>query len=157
MRHSKVLVVLLISLLVLSFQVRAEGEEDKVFSVMLYPIGLALGYYSTELEYRFAPNMSIPLEIKYLDLDIGGVSNIIQDSWKYKIIKLKGKRGGEHKKISSVKDMIKQILVKRNFDNWLKEYINKLRTVSQIDINKKVVNELRKWYNNQVDSLKAEG
>jgi len=80
-----------------------------------------------------------------IDLEIGGISEIIQ--WRgYRIIKLKGKRGGEHEEFSSVKDRIVQILIKIKFDNWSKEYINKLRNVSQIDINKKVVNELRKRY-----------
>ena len=102
---------------------------------------------------RLSPDMRMAI----IDLEIGGVSDIIQDSRKYKIIKLKGKRGGEHKKISSVKHRIKQILGKSKFDNWLKEYIDKLRNVSQIDINKKVVNELRERYNIQVDRLKTEG
>ena len=92
--------------------------------------------------WRLSPDMRMAI----IDLEIGGVSDIIQDSRKYKIIKLKGKRGGEYEKFSSVKDMIIQILGKIKFDNWLKEYIDKLRNVSQIDINKKVVNELRKQY-----------
>ncbi|MCJ7616118.1 MAG: peptidylprolyl isomerase, partial [Desulfobacterales bacterium] len=81
-----------------------------------------------------------------IDLEIGGVSDIIQEPGNYKIIKLKGKRGGEYEEFPKVKNIIMQILVKRNFDNWLKEYINRLRDVSQIDINKKVVNELRTRY-----------
>ena len=81
-----------------------------------------------------------------IDLEISEVSDIIQETRQCKIIKLKGKRGGEYEKFSSVKDRIIQILVKRNFDNWLKEYIDKLRNVSHIDINKKKVNELIKRY-----------
>ncbi len=81
-----------------------------------------------------------------IDLEIGGVSDIIQESRNYKIIKLKGKRGGEYKEFSSVKDRIVQILIKIKFDNWSKEYMDRLRNVSQIDINKKVVNELRERY-----------
>ncbi|MDL1967392.1 MAG: peptidyl-prolyl cis-trans isomerase [Deltaproteobacteria bacterium] len=102
---------------------------------------------------RTGANVWIPLgllspdmRMAIIDLEIGGVSDIIQGSRKYKIIKLKGKRGGEYKKFSSVKDRIKRILGKRKFDNWLKEYIDKLRNVSQIDINKKVVNKLSELY-----------
>jgi len=91
---------------------------------------------------RLSPDMRMAI----IDLEISGVSDIIQESSKYKIIKLKGKRGGEYEEFPKVKDIIIRILVKRNFDNWLKEYIDRLRNVSQIDINKKVVNELRERY-----------
>ncbi len=90
--------------------------------------------------------LSPDMRMAIIDLEISGVSDIIHESRKYKIIKLKGKRGGEYKEFPKVKDRIIQILVKRNFDNWLKEYIDRLRNVSQIDINKKVVNKLRKRY-----------
>lgn len=88
--------------------------------------------------------LSSDMSMAIIDLKIGEVSDIIQEARKYKIIKLKGKRGGEHKKFASVKDKIKQIVVQRKFDDWLKEYIERLRNVSQIDINKKVINELKK-------------
>ena len=78
-----------------------------------------------------------------INLEIGGVSDIIPESRKYKIIKLKGKRGGEYEEFPKLKNIIMRILVKRNFDNWLKEYTDRLRNVSQLDINKKAVNELR--------------
>jgi len=96
---------------------------------------------------RLSPDMRMAI----IDLEIGGVSDVIQDSRKYKIIKLKGKRGGEYEKFSSVKGMIVQIVGKRKFDNWLKEYIDRLHDVSQIDINKKVVNELRKRYTMKIE------
>ncbi|MBC2694394.1 MAG: peptidyl-prolyl cis-trans isomerase [Desulfobacteraceae bacterium] len=102
------------------------------------------------LAMRTGVNVWIPLRrlssdirMAITDLEIGGVSDIVEDSRKYKIIKLKGKRGGEHKKFSSVKDRIKQIFGKKKFDNWIKEYIDKLRNVSQININKKVVNGIK--------------
>lgn len=46
-------------------------EEEKSFSITMYPLGLVLGYYSGELEFKLSPNISIPLEIKYLSLTIG--------------------------------------------------------------------------------------
>ena len=107
---------------------------------------------------RTGVNVWIPLRqlspgmrMAIIDLEIGGVSDIIQETRKYRIIKLKGKRGGEYKEFYSVKDRIIQILVKRNFDNWLKEYIDRLHDVSQIDINKKVINELRKRYTSKIE------
>ncbi len=81
-----------------------------------------------------------------IDLGIGQLSNIVEDSKRYKIIKLKGKRGGEHKNFSIVKNRIKQILIKRKFKNWLKKYVDNLRNVSQININKKMINELKERY-----------
>ncbi|MBU2520692.1 MAG: peptidylprolyl isomerase [Proteobacteria bacterium] len=98
--------------------------------------------------------LSPDMRMAIIDLEISGVSDIIQESRKYKIIKLKGKRGGEYEEFPKVKNIIMQILVKRNFDNWLKEYIDRLRDVSQIDINKKMVNELRERYTIR---LKIEG
>ena len=102
---------------------------------------------------RTGVNVWIPLgrlspavRMAMIDLGTGQLSDIVEDSRRYKIIKLKGKRGGEHEKFSIVKDRIRQILIKRKFNNWLKKYVDKLRNVSQIDINQKMVNELRKRY-----------
>jgi peptidyl-prolyl cis-trans isomerase C len=92
---------------------------------------------------RLSPDMRMAI----IDLEISGVSDIIYESRQYKIIKLKGKRGGEYEEFPKVKDIIMRILLKRNFDNWLKEYIDRLHDVSQIDINKKVVNILKSRYN----------
>ena len=90
--------------------------------------------------------LSPAVRMAIIDLESGQLSDIVEDSKRYKIIKLKGKRGGEHEKFSIVKNRIKQILIKKKFNNWLKKYVDKLRNVSQIDINKKMVNELRKRY-----------
>ena len=90
--------------------------------------------------------LSHGIRMAMIDLEIGELTDIVQESSKFKIIKLKGKRGGEYKKFSTVKERIKQILVKRKFDDWLNEYIDRLRNVSQININKKLVSELRERY-----------
>ena len=102
---------------------------------------------------RTGVNVWIPLgrlspavRMAIIDLESGQLSDIVEDSRRYKIIKLKGKRGGEHKKFSIVKDRIKQILIKSKFNNWLTKYVDKLRNVSQININKKKVNELIERY-----------
>jgi len=76
------------------------------------------------------------------DLAVGGISNVICEESKYSIIKLKGKRGGEPEEFARVSDVVKQVVVKENFDKWLQEYLNELRKVSAIHINKRLLNEL---------------
>ncbi len=76
------------------------------------------------------------------DLEVSGISEVIRDSRKWKIIKLKGKRGGEHKEFSRVVAKIRPILEKKKFNEWLQEYLRELKRVSSIHINKKLLNEL---------------
>lgn len=80
------------------------------------------------------------------DLEVGEVSDTIKDSRKYKVIKLKGKRGGEIEEFSRVAVRVRQIVAKRKFNTWLQEYLKELRNVSSVYINKKLLNELTKRY-----------
>ncbi|MFH1673455.1 MAG: peptidyl-prolyl cis-trans isomerase [Pseudomonadota bacterium] len=87
-------------------------------------------------------SLSIPLREAIKTLEIGGISEVIQDSRQFKVLKLKGKRGGEHKEFARVVDRTRQIVVKKKFNEWLQEYLNELKRVSSIHINKKLLNEL---------------
>lgn len=75
-------IISLISILFLFVSVipaSSQGTDEsqmKNLSVILFPIGLALGYYSGEVEYRLSPNLSIPFEIKYLSFGVG-------DDWNF--------------------------------------------------------------------------
>ncbi len=69
---SSILVLLIAIAPVLVRDAGAEGEEDKTFSMTLFPVGLAFSYYSFELEYKLSQNTSIPLEIKIFSPDVTG-------------------------------------------------------------------------------------
>lgn len=86
------------------------------------------------------------------ELEVGGISEVIRDSRKYKIIKLKGKRGGAHEDFSRVRDKVRRIVTKIKFDKWLQQYTEELRNISSIAINKKVLNELTKKYTKEIAS-----
>jgi parvulin-like peptidyl-prolyl isomerase len=80
------------------------------------------------------------------DLDVGGLSDVIKDSRKYKIIKLKGRREREPEAFARIIDQVRQVLVKRKFNQWLQEYLEALRNVSSIYVHKKLLNKLTERY-----------
>ncbi len=75
----------------------------------------------------------------------GEISEVIADNRHHRIIKLKGKRGGEPIEFSRVVDRLRKIVGQKNFDKMLSEYLAKLRDVSTIRINKKVLKLLEKY------------
>ena len=78
----------------------------------------------------------------------GEISEVIADDRQYKIIKLKGKRGGEPIEFSKVINTIKKITWQNNFDKALSRYLTKLRKVSAIKINKKALKKIEEQYQN---------
>jgi parvulin-like peptidyl-prolyl isomerase len=80
------------------------------------------------------------------DLDVGGLSDIIKDSRKYKIIKLKGKREGKPEAFSRIIDKVRQVVIQKKFNQWLQKYLKALRNASSIDIHKKMLNKLTERY-----------
>jgi parvulin-like peptidyl-prolyl isomerase len=80
------------------------------------------------------------------DLDVGELSDIIKDSRKYKIIKLKGKREGKPEAFSRIIDKVRQVVIKREFNQWLQKYLEELRNVSSIYVHKKMLNKLTESY-----------
>jgi len=80
-------------------------------------------------------------------LEAGEISEVIDDeSRQYKIIKLKGKRGGEPIEFSRVVDSLKKIVGQKNFDKMLSKYLAELRDVSTIRINKKALKFIEEKY-----------
>lgn len=76
----------------------------------------------------------------------GEISEVVADNRQYKIIKLKGKRGGEPIEFSRVVDMLKKIVGQKNFDKILSKYLAELRDDSTIRINKKSLKLLEEKY-----------
>ena len=79
-------------------------------------------------------------------LKAGEISEVIADNMQYKIIKLKGKRGGEPIEFSRVVDRLKKIVGQKNFDKMLSKYLAELRDDSKIRINKKALKLLEEKY-----------
>ncbi len=79
-------------------------------------------------------------------LEAGEITEVIADNRQYKIIKLKGKRGGEPIEFSGVIDRLKKIVGQKNFDKMLSKYLTELRDVSKIKINKKALKLIQKKY-----------
>ncbi|MBW2737295.1 MAG: peptidyl-prolyl cis-trans isomerase [Deltaproteobacteria bacterium] len=79
-------------------------------------------------------------------LEAGEITEVIADNKQYKIIKLKGKRGGEPIEFSGVVDRLKKIVGQKNFDKMLSKYLTELRDVSKIKINKKALKLIQKKY-----------
>jgi len=83
-------------------------------------------------------------------LKAGEISEVIDDSSQYKIIKLKGKRGGEPIEFSRVVDSLGKIVGQKNFDKMLPKYLAELRDVSKIRINKKALKLIEKKYRKEL-------
>ena len=79
-------------------------------------------------------------------LKAGEISEVIADNRQYKIIKLKGKRGGEPIEFSGVVDRLKKIVGQKNFDKTLSKYLAELRDVSTIRINKNALKLIEEKY-----------
>lgn len=97
---------------------------------------------------RFAPSMKKELN----RLKKGEISNIAVDGGKYKIVKLKGKRGGEVVEFSKVVKRLERIVFKIKFDEILSDYLAKLRKISMIKIDKEALKRIEDKY--FIDSAK---
>lgn len=121
-----------------------EQGADFEFMVRKLSIATRTGANVWVPSKRFSLNMKNALN----ELKIGKISKVIQDKRTYKIIKLKGKRQGKHEDFFRVKDKIKRIVGKINFDKWTKKYLKQLRDAAHIHINKKLLDELMEKYTN---------
>jgi parvulin-like peptidyl-prolyl isomerase len=86
-------------------------------------------------------------------LKAGEISEVIADNRQYKIIKLKGKRGGEPIEFSRVVDSLKKIVAQKNFDKMLSKYLAELRDVSTIRINKKALKLIEEKYRQKLPEV----
>jgi parvulin-like peptidyl-prolyl isomerase len=91
---------------------------------------------------RFAP--SIRKELNRLKK--GEISDVIVDGGKYKIVKLKGKRGGDVVEFSRVVKKLERIVFKIKFDEMLSDYLAKLRKTSVIKIDNEALKRIEEKY-----------
>ena len=92
--------------------------------------------------YQFSPAVRQEMN----RLKVGEISDVIADGRQYKIIKLKGKRGGEPIEFSTLVEKLKKVVVKAKFGVLLSDYLEKLRKGSRIKINEKAIKRLNEKY-----------
>jgi parvulin-like peptidyl-prolyl isomerase len=91
---------------------------------------------------RFSP----PVREALSRLKVGEISGVIADGRQIKIVKLKGKRGGEPTGFSEVAEDLKRIVGKQKFEERLAEYVAKLRESARIKINHSAVKQVGQRY-----------
>jgi len=91
---------------------------------------------------RFSP----PIRDALSRLKRGEVSDVISDGRQFKIVKLKGKRGGEPMGFSEVVEDLKRTVGKQKFEERLAEYLARLRKSARIKINQGAVKQVGQRY-----------
>lgn len=76
----------------------------------------------------------------------GEISDVIADGRDFKIIKLKGKRGGEPIPYPMVVNRLEPLVGQEKFEQVLSEYMEKLRKFSKIKVHEKVIKQIEKKY-----------
>jgi foldase protein PrsA len=79
-------------------------------------------------------------------LRVGEVSDVIADGRQFRILKLKGKRGGEPIGFSEVVEDLKRIVGKQRFEERLSDYLARLRESARIKINHSAVKQVGQRY-----------
>jgi hypothetical protein len=79
-------------------------------------------------------------------LRVGEVSDVFPHGRKYKLVKLKGKRGGKPMDFSKVQGKLKRIAGREKFQKVLSGYLSQLRQTSKIRIHEKNLEEFEKQY-----------
>jgi parvulin-like peptidyl-prolyl isomerase len=79
-------------------------------------------------------------------LEVGEISDVIEDDRHFKIIKLKGKRGGEPAEFSKVADRLRKVVAEKKFSEVLSDYLGKVRKDSKIKIYENALKEIKQTY-----------
>jgi foldase protein PrsA len=79
-------------------------------------------------------------------LEVGQLTNVLADGRRYRIIKLKGKRGGKPEAFSRVAGRLEKIVGQQKFNIVLSDYLAKLREESNIKINEKALKRIEEKY-----------
>jgi foldase protein PrsA len=79
-------------------------------------------------------------------LKVGEISDVIADGRRFKILKLKGKRGGEPIGFSEVVEDLKRIVGEKKFEERLSDYLARLRESARIKINHSAVKQVGQRY-----------
>jgi parvulin-like peptidyl-prolyl isomerase len=83
-------------------------------------------------------------------LKVGEFSDIIADGRQFKIVKLKGRRGGEPIEFCKVVERLKRVVGREKFEKVLSEYLSRLRNTSKIKLYKKAIQEIEEQYLNDL-------
>ena len=75
-------------------------------------------------------------------LEVGQLTDVLPDGRRYRIIKLKGKRGGKPEAFSRVAGRLEKIVGQQKFNIVLSDYLAKLREESNIKINEKALKRI---------------
>jgi len=89
---------------------------------------------------------SRPIRESLNRLKVGEISDVIADGRQFKILKLKGKRGGEPIGFSEVVEDLKRIVGKQKFEERLSDYLARLRESARIKINHSAVKHVEQRY-----------
>jgi parvulin-like peptidyl-prolyl isomerase len=90
--------------------------------------------------------LSRPVREALKRLKVGEVSDVIADGRQFRILKLKGKRGGEPIGFSEVVEDLKRIVGKQRFEERLSDYLARLRESARIKINHSAVKQVGQRY-----------
>ncbi len=93
---------------------------------------------------RLSPQIKDAVE----KIEVGEISNVIEFSHYFQIVKLVDREEGNLIEFSAVKSMIKKILGRKEYKLRLDEYLMKMRDCSSIRINKKLLNNFMKKVEN---------
>jgi parvulin-like peptidyl-prolyl isomerase len=79
-------------------------------------------------------------------LKVGGFSDLFADGRQFKIVKLKGRRGGEPIAFSKVVERLRRVVGQKKFEKMLTEYLSRLRKASKIKIYKDAIEQIEEKY-----------
>ncbi len=94
----------------------------------------------------FVDRFSRPIREALNRLKVGEISDVVADGRQFKILKLKGKRGGERIGFSEVVEDLKRIVGKQKFEDRLADYLARLRKSARIKINHSAVKHVEQRY-----------
>jgi parvulin-like peptidyl-prolyl isomerase len=106
------------------------------------------GYSSADKGPTWVPleGLSESLRNALAPLKVGEVSDVVVDGGTYRIIKLKGKRGGEAMDFAEALDSVRIQAGREKFARVLAEYLNRLRMEARIKVYKRTIRRLEKHY-----------
>ncbi len=96
--------------------------------------------------WRKHEELSPPVRRAVKGLKVGQISGVIPNGGKFKILKLKGKRGGDVAAFSQVIGRVEELVAQRKFDRVLQRYLKRLREKSEIRIDRGALKDIEQDY-----------
>ena len=132
------------------------AREDAEKALVELKEGANFQYLAARVSERWVPKKAqvwintdrFPSEIKkeLIRLNVGQISDVLTDGRQYKIIKVKGKRGGAPEEFTRVLGSLKKILGAQKFKIVLSDYLARLRKKSKVKIDNKAMGKIEKRY-----------